>query len=627
MSELNFKGKEFVFNHHLTVSFRPLIPAPDKSIGEPRLDGNLIIYGDNLLALKSLLPMYAGKIDCIYIDPPYNTGNEGWRYNDNVNSPIMQQWLKENPVGIEDGLRHDKWLSMMWPRLRLLRELLADHGVIFVSIDDHESHRLQLVLDEIFGEYNGLGRIIVRLNPKGRHLDKFFAKTHEYVLVYAKNHENIQIGGLRKSGDMLNEYSEEDNDGKYRLIELRNRNSTFNKETRPNLYYPIYVDPKNLTISLKRTGGFTEEALPHDSTDLPTCWTWSREKVESNSKLLVPKKTDTGKWRIFRKDHLVREDGEEATTKPKTIWLDADLNMDLARKTVSNILGKNAFDFPKPVGLVQRLVELVDIDDAIILDSFAGSGTTGHAVLNANAKDGGNRKFILVECEEYADQLTAERIRKVISGYAFQGSIREELFKRSITFRDLKNSQDLMEKVLGIERSELPRFDRIRKKIEDGELLVEGVKNVAEKIDGLGGNFTYCTLGEAVDMDKMLTGKALPVFEQLGAILFLTATNEPINPAKVSMGDDGLGYLGESSAFHVWLIYKPESGFLKSRESALTLTKARDIASRKPKKRHLVFASAKFVSQKILEDEKIPVEFAPLPWALYRIGGGPDGNP
>ena len=199
MPELQFKGKEFVYNHHLTVPFRPLEMHPSKSIGKPILNGNLIIHGDNLHALKALLPIYAGKVDCIYIDPPYNTGNENWCYNDNVNSPMLKEWLSSNPVNSEDMLSHDKWLCLMFPRLKLLHELLAEHGVMFVSIDDHESHRVQSALDEIFGPQNSLGRIIVRLNPKGRHLDQFFAKTHEYVLVYAKDVDAVQICGVTKT--------------------------------------------------------------------------------------------------------------------------------------------------------------------------------------------------------------------------------------------------------------------------------------------------------------------------------------------------------------------------------------------------------------------------------------------
>ena len=184
-----------------------------------------------------------------------------------------------------------------------------------------------------------------------------------------------------------------------------------------------------------------------------------------------------------------------------------------------------------------------------------------------------------------------------------------------------------MENVSAVEEKGRSRFDEINTKIEDGVLLTEGTKKIREKVEGLGGNFTYCTLGAAVEMDKMMTGESLPNVEQLGSILFLTASNEPIDLSKVEIGKDGLGYLGASAAFHVWLIYKPELGFLQSRDSALTLSRARDISSRKSDKRHLVFAPAKFVSQKILDEEKIPVDFAPLPWALYRIDGGRNGNP
>ena len=154
MPELNFKGKEFVYNHHLTVPFRPLLPDATKGIGEPALDGNLIIHGDNLHGLKALLPTHAGKVDCIFIDPPYNTGNEGWAYNDAVNSPMIREWLNDNPIGLEDGLRHDKWACMMWPRLKLLHELLAETGSFWMTLDDNEIGHARDIMDEIFGKEN-----------------------------------------------------------------------------------------------------------------------------------------------------------------------------------------------------------------------------------------------------------------------------------------------------------------------------------------------------------------------------------------------------------------------------------------------------------------------------------------
>lgn len=186
MTELSFKGKEFVYNHHLAVPFRPLVPHPEKGIGPVALDGNLIIQGDNLHALKALLPLYAGKVDCIFIDPPYNTGNEGWCYNDNVNAPMIREWLEANPIGIEDGLRHDKWCAMMWPRLRLLHELLSDTGSIWITLDDNEAQRATLMLLEIFGEGCHEATIawekrFTRSNNATR-----FSSSKDYLIVFRK---------------------------------------------------------------------------------------------------------------------------------------------------------------------------------------------------------------------------------------------------------------------------------------------------------------------------------------------------------------------------------------------------------------------------------------------------------
>jgi len=612
MPELHFKGKEFVYNHHLTVPFRPLLAQPDKSCGDD--PENLIVQGDNLHALKSLLPRYAGKVDLVFIDPPYNTGNEGWAYNDNVNSPLLRDWLDGNPVNKEDMLRHDKWLCLMWPRLKLLHELLSDTGVMFVTIDDHEGHRLEMALDEVFGEQNNLGRMVARLNPKGRHLDQFFAKTHEYILVFAKDARVTSLAGAPKSEKMLAEYGEEDADGRYRLLELRNRNSAFNPKTRPNLYFPIYIDPQSGEVATERSAKYSEVALPLDSTESPTCWTWSVPKVQADTRLLVGRKTGQGDWRVYRKDYLVGADGAEATTKPKTIWLDADLNMDLARKTLTDVMGTNPFDFPKPVGLIQRLVELVPNPDALILDSFAGSGTTAHAVLAQNAKDGGNRKFILVECEAYADTLTAERVRRVINGYPFHGTRRDELLREKLTLSTLKKAHALLDRVALVERQNEGRFTRIKSTVKEGELIVSGETEVAEQAAGLGGGFTYCTLGEKLELDDLLTGTSLPAFAAFGGYLFHTATGQPLDAGKVRAAD---GYLGESAQYHVWLLYRPDLDFLKSRDAALSLAAAERIAASDPHKRHLVFAPARYVPQKKLLE--LGVEHAPLPYALYRI--------
>lgn len=557
MPTLDFKGKPFVYSHHLSVPFRELIVDPAKSLppagAEPGLDGNLIIHGDNLEALKALLPRYAGKVDVIYIDPPYNTGNEGWAYNDNVNAPQIKAWLGK-VVDADDMERHDKWLAMMWPRLKLLRELLAEDGVIYVSIDDYEGHRLEQLMDDIFESENNLGTFIVQMNPKGRHLDNFIAKTHEYVLAFAKDIRVTNIGGVVKSADMIAEYNLEDDEGPYRLIELRNRNSAFNPQTRPTLYFPLFVNPNDGSVALEADAHHVQEAWPLDSKDEPTCWTWSKPKVLKENDFLVGRQTSAGKWRVFRKDHL-NKNGRQSTTKPKTIWLDNDLNMDASRKAVTEIMGKGAFDFPKPVPLVSRLVSLAPSENALILDSFAGSGTTAHPVLALNKADGGNRKFILVETEDYADTLTAERVRRVIKG-------------------------------------------------------VPGAKDEALK-GGLGGGFTYCELGEPMDLERFFAGDgAAPAWDQVARYVAYTATGETLDPVE---GQDG--FAGHAGPYRLHLLYRADQEWMRSNEALLDLSTAERIAAAAKAdgdKSLLVFAAGKLMGQRALTDLGLTFSNCPI---------------
>ena len=601
MPELNFKGKEFVHNHHLAVPHRPLLPDTAKSIGETKLDGNLIIHGDNLHALKALLPMYAGKVDCIFIDPPYNTGNEGWCYNDNVNSPIMQAWLSENPVGIEDGLRHDKWCAMMWPRLRLLHELLSEDGSIWVTLDDNEIHRGREMLDSIFGHLNFVATCIWHKNYSPKPSAQYFSEDHDYLLIYAKNKAIWLPNLLERTEDMNARYSNPDNDprGDWKPGDLSARN--FYSDG----IYAITC-PSGRVIEGPPSGRYwviAEKKFKDMEKDNRIWWGENGSNIPSVKRFLSEVK---------------------AGRVPQTLWEYSEVgHTQDAKKELLEILSfersEDVFISPKPVALLDRVLQLATNNQSLILDSFAGSGTTAHAVLAANKKDGGNRKFILVECEDYADSLTAERVRRVINGYAYQGKQREELFKKSITFTDLKKSKELLHRIEGIENLEAHRFDKIEKTVKNGELLVEGVKTITSQTEGLGGSFTYCTLGEAIDLDKMLIGESLPSFGQLGALLYHMATNEAKPIAEAVEEVAGCGYLGESAHFHVWLVYRPDMDFLKSRDAALTLSRARELSAAKPNKRHLVFAPAKFVSQKLLDEEKLPVEFSPLPWALYRI--------
>jgi len=594
VTELNFKGKEFVYNHHLAVPFRPLVPDAAKGIGPVDLDGNLIIQGDNLQALKALLPTHAGKVDCIFIDPPYNTGNEGWAYNDNVNSPMIKEWLNANPIGIEDGLRHDKWCAMMWPRLRLLHELLADDGSFWMTLDDNEVHRGRALLDEIFGVEKFIACCVWQ-KRYSRENREAIGDVHDYVLIYSKAPGAFKAlrNKVSPTEDQLQVYTNPNNDprGRWRGIPMTAQGF------RKNQMYPITTD----------TGVIH---YPPEG----RCW----GMIEPEFELLRAKKRI---W--FGKDgnsqpSVIRYVDEVEGFVPWTWWPSTEVgHTDEAKKEMHAIFGReDAFPTPKPLRLLSRIIEIATRRDSVILDSFAGSATTAHAVLDANKRDGGNRKFILVEMEDYADQLTAERVRRVINGYDFKGTQKTELLRESLNWRALQKAGDLVHKVEAIENLHGHEYDRIKKEVKDGELLVTGEKTVEKRAEGLGGSFTYCTLGPAVELDKVLSGDTLPSYAALGAALFHMATSRAFDASAI---DEQSFYLGESDDRHVWLIYRPELDWLKSPDAALTLSRAKAFAAAKPGKPHLVFAPSRFVSQTMLTENNLPVEFVPLPFALYRI--------
>ena len=593
MTELVFKGKEFVWNHHLAVPFRPLVMQPDKGICDPRLDGNLIVQGDNLHALKALLPLYAGRVDCIFIDPPYNTGNEGWAYNDNVNAPMIREWLDANPIGIEDGLRHDKWCAMMWPRLRLLHELLAENGSLWITLDDNEAHRAIEMLLEIFGTGCHEATIIWEKRYTRSNNATRFSSSKDYLIVFRKS-ESFKPGKEPRSEDSQETYDNPDNDPKGPWISVSYVNPA-SKKDRPNLVYPI-------------TNPHTGKDVEHES----NAWKFERK---THKKHLKENRLWWGKTgelsyprlKVYMSDGMV----------PIDLWQHRFAGTtDQAFKQLEQIMGRGAFETIKPKKLIQRVLELATKQDSIILDSFAGSGTTAHAVLEANKRDGGNRRFILVEMEDYADRLTAERVRRVINGYAFTGTQRTELLREKLSYTKLKKADRLTEQVEKIENLHGHEYDRIKKEVKDGELIVTGEKAVKDRAEGLGGEFTYCTLGEPVELDHILTGEDLPTFDALAGVLFHMATSQPLAPAQM---DPSRAYVGEAGGTHVWLIYRPDLDWLKSPEAALTLSFARQLTEARPDASHLVFAPARYVSQRLLDAEGLAVEFAPLPFALYRV--------
>ena len=606
MTEINFKGKEFVYNHHLSIPFHPLEIHANKGIGDPSLDGNLIIHGDNLHALKALLPIYAGKVNCIFIDPPYNTGNESWSYNDNVNAPMIRAWLESNPIGIEDGLRHDKWCAMMWPRLRLLHELLSEEGTIWVTLDANEVHHAKSILAEIFGDRNSLGILVWEKSDSPRMDADTFSSSHDLILVFAKNIDEMVFERIKpEDGSLPNHYNLVDEHGcRYYLKPLRAMGGQGEtRNARPNLHYPLFAPDGS-------------EVYPKLQDGSDGAWRWSSEKVARELKRIEWRTGKNGGWTPYFRIYADTSSGRP----PETIWYNKDVGSSrFAKAEIKKIFGRTAFDTPKPLKLIHRILEITTKQDSIVLDSFSGSGTTAHAVLDANKRDGGNRRFILIEMEDYADRLTAERIRRVINGYSFNGKQKTELLRQKITWSTLKCSHKITKSVEAIENLHGHEYEKINKQVKNGELLVTGEKVITERTEGLGGSFTYCTLGAPVELDKILAGEVLPPWTGLAAGLFHISTNRASDP---TIFREAEFYVGEADGTHVWLIYKPDLDWLKSPEAALTLTQAKIFSATDPENQHLVFAPSRFVSQKMLAEQNIPVEFAPLPFALFRIDRG-----
>lgn len=419
MPTLDWIGKDKVINHHLDVPYRVLERqySYDENGKHTEDNGseNMIIHGDNLSALKSLLPQYEGRIKCIYIDPPYNTGNENWVYNDNVNDPRIKKWLGE-VVGKEgeDLSRHDKWLCMMYPRLRLLQKLLAKDGVIFISIDVNEKFNLKLMCDEIFGSNMFIADIAVINNLKGRSDDKYIATAHESLLIYQNG--DFITNGVAVPEEYETEYKLTDSNGRYRLQGLRKRGAGAKREDRPNMYYPFYYSEENNLLLLEPIDENCVVILPHLSDGSDGRWRWGKDTAKERiNELIAQKVKGRDEYDVFQKDYLP-DDGSKRI-KPKSFWMGSDFSAESGTLETKAILGKGIFDTPKPTGIIEYCIEQAMQSDSIILDSFAGSGTTAHAVLNMNKADSGNRKFILIEMMDYADGITAERVKRVISGY------------------------------------------------------------------------------------------------------------------------------------------------------------------------------------------------------------------
>lgn len=473
MPFLDWIGKDKVINHHNDVPFRVLERqySYDESGQHTEDNGskNMIIQGDNLEALKSLLPRYENKIKCIYIDPPYNTGNENWIYNDNVNDPKIQKWLGK-VVGPEskDLTRHDKWLCMMYPRLKLLQKLLSDDGVIFISIDDNEQANLKLVCDEIFGSCNFICELIWKKKKGGSNDSKYVATEHEYIIMFSKNKENLEKIFIEYDTKYTSRYKEKDEKGYYFW-------DTFKRKSGKQ-YYPITCPDGTV--------------LENDENGEPISWLRSKNRFLSDlndGEVRLIK--NNGKWTVHFKQRM------PSGYKPRSIITEYGTTSS-GTEELKCIFNKNVFNNPKPYELIEFLLKFRNDKNMVILDSFAGSGTTAHAVLNMNKADGGNRRFILIEMLDYADSITAERVKRVINGYG------------------------------------------------DGK----------KKVDGTGGDFSFYKLGEPIIQDDKIN-ENLPV-DIIRKYIWFTETRTDYN--KLSDSDNGY-FLGEFQGTDYYFYYEKDS--------------------------------------------------------------------
>jgi adenine-specific DNA-methyltransferase len=584
MPTLNFLGKTFVQNHHLAVPHRQLVPKPELSVFENSiytndsveaelihqnpnaksqikqpsvcsLHDNLIIQGDNLEALKALLPTYSGQVKCIYIDPPYNTGNENWVYNDNLKAPMIKEWLGKT-VGKdgEDLTRHDKWLCMMTPRLKLLRELLTEDGVIFVSIDDNEQANLKLLMDEVFGEGNFISNIIWQKKYSPQNDAKYLSDDHDFIICYAKS----KVQGDTTIGWKIN-----------LLDRTEEQNARYTN--RDNDLRGVWK-AENLSVRTYSANNDYEILLPSGRSVKPPqgrCWCVSQSKFEEL-------KLDKRIWFGDNGDNVPAlkrflSDVQDGTVS-KTIWgYDEVGHNQSAKQEIKEIFADSnePFETPKPSTLIQKILKLATNPGDIILDSFAGSGTTAQAVLELNSEDGGNRKFILVEMEQYADSITAERVRRVIKG--------------------VPNSRK------------------------------ENLKA------GLGGGFSYFELGSAIEMEQILTGTNLPEWSEFARYLFYTATGDQWNesvltteagstPPVISATNIPV-FIGSSAHYDVYLMYQGDLDWLKT--TSLTLDMVRAMPKPPAGKRNLIFGPTKYV-----DDDNLRINqclFQQLPYEIYKL--------
>ena len=645
MPTLEWIGKDKVINHHQEVPFRVLERrySYDEAGQHDEDNGseNMIIRGDNLEALKALLPRYEGRVKCIYIDPPYNTGNEGWVYNDNVNDPRIKKWLGE-VVGKEgeDLTRHDKWLCMMYPRLKLLQKLLAEDGCIAISIGIHELSSLLFMCQELFSTKQIMP---VTVKTSGGKPSGSFNVTHEYIIF-------ILPKDFKANSSSMTINSES---SPYHSMTL----ASFYQEQRPNQTYPIYVNDSGLIVSCGKSlqelidsGEYigekkefvfdynhapvgTTAVWPVSNKGLPCVW---RQIADSTMKdwkkgyiRVIPQKSNKtkNKWAIQFLSDGIKEKIENGTFQCKhqssecptleienystagitipTIW-DSNLFYTSKGTELINTIfsSKTAFTYAKPLDLICEIFGRISSKDDFILDSFAGSGTTAHAVLNMNKADGGHRKFILVEMMDYADSITAERVKRVISGY--KADKETVLYDKEITVKNLAHGAVMLEEAKAVAKEAKGKHSSVKSpKIEEGHLRVVAVDKEKDMVDGLGGNFSYYELGPVLLLpDGNLNEDVGP--QKIREYVYYMETKESL-PAEQPVNEPYFMGLCRNTAYY----------FYYERESVTTLDHAFLATVQTKAEGYTIYADLCAVPQETLQ--KYNITFKKIPRDIARL--------
>lgn len=543
MATLQFKGKNIIWNHHMSVPYHTLDLDEKLSYKQDKADGNLIIEGDNLSALKSLLPQYTGKVDCIYIDPPYNTGAEDWKYNDNVNSPLIRDWIGVE-VAKDDLTRHDKWLTMMTPRLKLMRELLSEEGAIYVSIDDNEMNSLLLLMYEIFGEDNFVNTVCIQMSylsgVKMAHKDKKLAKLKEYLVVFAKNKDRFELTPQYEEAeweDVLDRYTSyvekvSENPKEWKIWSL----SEYVRENHIENIEKFRLENAENIFRTARNRSLDGKPKKEHFEFVKTAT--GKEKYIYN-----------GEDVIFASEKMREINGKMVPTKALgDIWMDIAIN---------NLHNEGDVEFrngKKPLKLLNRVIQLNANKNSIILDAFAGSGTTAQAVLELNEEDEGNRKFILIQMPENSEKEPKKNIARDIT--------RERIVKV------------------------------IEKKLKNKDI-----------------GFEYRRVGQPIDAETILSGQ-LPTFKQLAKYVFYLATGQSPKDKDI---DEKKYLAGKVDHTEVYLLYTPDMEELK--KMAITFEWAKEISKGNENKK-IVYAPACFMDDEYLE--QFNIKFVSIPYNLFE---------